>query len=547
MIKDSNYAFRVNISLDGYAKKTDSTACLSRAGAKAIGMDKMAFTEQSITIDDFLYFASSGHAFANLFSFNPNEKYWLESNGKHYKSYPVYKNGTNKGAMKLNFKTDKYFSGSQTVFVDIDDTKYATLTDFVGKLPMQPTAAYSSYSDNIEKHGKISRRWRLVYVFYSTLGLEDFKTTSEAVHRYIEICTGEPMDDNCGTRPSQYMNGGLSTGDMFKSGYIYGISDFAPYEKVEDAVETESAASQSIFDKEMVEKMDCTKYEDFMHYNSWRGYIYRTEREGDWERGVYQLTDDNYLQLWFYRETVKDGEHRRRKLFKNACLRRLMKPDIDADTLLFNLYVDAHRFFDNSDGVLTTDCLMNKVIKAMGMTEEELRDYCSWEIEYWQKNRPKFILNSGVDHSIAQINSICKEICYKQLDLLYDPTISVQENIARGLNVSQATLYRYCAERWINTNPQKPMTYKERREAKKAEKNGEIELFNKFYDPKISLRDNLTILKQAGVRLKSIDTVKNWANRYYKPQIEDSIEQPFCFPTYSDWSNYDFSFDSSVS
>ena len=86
MIKDSNYAFRVNISLDGYAKKTDSTACLSRAGAKAIGMDKMAFTEQSITIDDFLYYASSGHAFANLFSFNPNEKYWLESNGKHYKS-----------------------------------------------------------------------------------------------------------------------------------------------------------------------------------------------------------------------------------------------------------------------------------------------------------------------------------------------------------------------------------------------------------------------------------------------------------------------------
>lgn len=539
MIINTNYAFRVNISLDGYAKKTDSTACLSKTGAKAIGKEKMAFIEQTITVEDFLNYANSGHSFANLFSFNPNEKYWLESNGKHYQSYPVYKNGANKGAMKLTFKTDQFYSGSQTVFVDIDDTKYATLTDFVGMLPMQPTAAYSSYSDNVDKHGKISRRWRLVYVFYSTLGLEDFKTTSKAVHRYIELCTGEPMDDNCGTRPSQYMNGGLQTGDLFKSGYIYGISDFSPYEVPDKTCDAESDSFQPIFNEEMVEDMDSMSYENFMHYNSWRGYTYRTERRDAWERGIYQLTDDNYLQLWYYRETVKDGEHRRRKLFKNACLRRLINPCIDADSLLFNLYVDAHRFFENSDGVLTVDCLMSKVIKAMSMTEEELKEYCSWEIDYWQKNRPKFILNSGVDHSISEVNSICKEIRYKELDFLYDPSISVQENIARGLDVSQATLYRYCAERWIKTNPQKPMTYREKRKAKKAEKNGEIELFKKLYDPKLSFRDNLKVLNQAGVTIKSIDSVKKWAEKYYKPVIEETNDQPFHFPSFSDLTNKD--------
>ena len=167
MITNTNYTFRVNISLDGYARKSDSTACLSRAGAKAIGKEKMAFVEQSITVDDFLSYASSGHSFANLFSFNPNKEYWLENNGAHYKSFPVYKSGNRQGAMKLNFKTDEFFSGSQTIFVDIDDTKYTTLEEYIGMLPMQPTAAYSSFSDNVEKHGKISRRWRLVYVFYS--------------------------------------------------------------------------------------------------------------------------------------------------------------------------------------------------------------------------------------------------------------------------------------------------------------------------------------------------------------------------------------------
>ena len=513
MITNTNYAFRVNISLDGYARKSDSTACLSRAGAKAIGKEKMAFVEQSITVDDFLFYASSGHSFANLFSFNPDKEYWLESNGSHYKSFPVYRSGNRQGAMKLTFKTDEFFSGSQTIFVDIDDTKYTTLEEYIGMLPMQPTAAYSSFSDNVEKHGKISRRWRLVYVFYSTLGLEDFKTTSKAIHRYIE----------------------------FKSGYIYGISDFAPYENIDNMVETEPCTSESIFNQNMVDDMESMAYNDFMHYNSWRGYTYRTEREDAWERGIYQLTDDNYLQLWYYRETVMDGEHRRRKLFKNACLRRLMKPDIDADTLLFNLYVDAHRFFDNSDGVLTLDCLESKVIKAMGMSEEELREYCSWEIEYWQKNRPMFILNSGVDHSVAEINRICKEVRYKQLDLLYDPTISVQENIARGIDVPQATLYRYCAERWINTNPQKPMTYREKRKVKKAERNGDIEVFKKLYDPQLSLRDNLKVLKKAGIRIKSVETVKNWVNKYYEPMIEKTAEQLFCFPSFSDLVNDNFS------
>ena len=58
MITNTNYAFRVNISLDGYAKKTDSTACLSKTGAKAIGKEKMAFIEQTITVEDFLNYAS---------------------------------------------------------------------------------------------------------------------------------------------------------------------------------------------------------------------------------------------------------------------------------------------------------------------------------------------------------------------------------------------------------------------------------------------------------------------------------------------------------
>lgn len=121
VIKD--FRFQTNVSTDTYQSKQEATACLSRAGAKAVGKEKMAFMERSVSTTEFLCLATSGHAFCNLYDFDPNKQYWIEtSTGQHYQSYPVYKNGQNKGAMKLTFKADQFFKGSQTVFVDIDFT-----------------------------------------------------------------------------------------------------------------------------------------------------------------------------------------------------------------------------------------------------------------------------------------------------------------------------------------------------------------------------------------------------------------------------------------
>ncbi len=78
------------------------------------------------------------------------------------------------------------------------------------------------------------------------------------------------------------------------------------------------------------------------------------------------------------------------------------------------------------------------------------------------------------------------------------------------------------------------MTRREKREAKKAEKNGEIERFKKLYDPQLSLRDNLKVLMEAGIRIKSTFTVKKWADKYFLPESEEIEEQIPCFPSFSD-------------
>ena len=110
MIIFKNFSFTTNISVEAYSTKKEATACLSREGAKAVGKNKIAFREHKVTVPQFLEYATTGHAFCNLFNYNPNQKYWIEtSTGQHFLSYPVYKNGENKGAMKVSFKSDIFF------------------------------------------------------------------------------------------------------------------------------------------------------------------------------------------------------------------------------------------------------------------------------------------------------------------------------------------------------------------------------------------------------------------------------------------------------
>ena len=526
MKTDSNFVFRVNVSNDSYMTKSEASACLSRAGAEAVGKVKMAFRECDVTVDEFLQYALNGHSFCNLFDYDPNQKYWIEtSSGKRYQSYPVYRQGRNKGCMKLNFKSDRFFRGSQTVFVDVDYTRFKTIPEYLDCLTLKPTCAYMSYSDKLEKDGITSRRFRLVYVMDRELN----KMNMNIVNRYITDCiirdTGEPMADECGTRASQYFNGVRGNDEYYASYNIYSRLDF-PDNLPDVIVQPPSPPSQQTslptveFDDRLLHDMCTMDYKTFMHYNSLKYcYFYRTER-ADWIDGIYQLTDDSYVQLWWHRETITDGNHRRRTLFKFACLRRLMNPNIDANTLLFNMYLDFHRFIDNSDHIITLGTLTRRTRRAMTMTYDELREYCQYEINYWKDHRPKFIMHPNAPKSQAFINYVTKRIHYAELDLSYDRTKSVQDNAA-ALGISPATLYRYCSERYIETNPGKGQTYVQKRQAKKQDKADKKATFMLYYDPNLSAAKNREKMLQYGLDV-SVGTIRNWGKEYAMPSIPTS-------------------------
>ena len=529
MYKNDDFNFSTTISREHYESKQDALACLSEPGAKAINRIRMAWMEHVVSLDEFMQLATSGYCFCNLFKFDPTKKYWIESkDGKWRLERPLYLRGANKGYMKMSFKADKFFRGAQTIFVDVDYTRFEDVQDYLATLTIPPTCVYMSFSDKKEKTNTkiVSRRFRMVYIFSEILNAKEFLYISRYITKRIEADTGEPMDDDCGTRKSQYMNGVFGNNETYRSDYIYSKDDFAEgglFSVLPPDIEDVDATNEAVeavpmFDKRMVADMERLSYDEFMHYNSWKyRYFYRTEKP-DWIINTYQFTDENFLRLFYYLETVKDGEHRRRKLFYAACLRRLMYPEVDANTLLFNLYVDRERFYDNSDGVITITHLKRKVLRVMQMSIEELVVFCGSSIAYWKVNRPRIIFKPGSKFNLGLVRTVYKKIRYAEIDEQYDPQMSVRENMEAGLDVPQSTLYRYCRERGYQTDPNRPQSIRKQQEMKRKEKLIKIENFTRLYDTSLTPNENLELLAQKGLLL-SYSTLMRWKNLYIAPPI----------------------------
>lgn len=449
-----DFKFVASISKCGYATKQDVINTLGRENRKKYGTESLRFAERTVTVDEIVDLIGDGYAFCATFDTNNGELMWKkQEDGKKKCICPVLKDGY----MSMTVKRDEFFKGSQIVSIDIDDTQYTNVKDYIAQLTYIPTFAYTSYSDSPEK-----RKFRLCYVLDKPLNsIEEYKEVANTIHYQAEQDTQEPISDKCGEKASQYFNGtNLSAGaELYKYYVVYDRSDFPTIEQ-EQEDEDKYAKVKCEFDKDTVKAMETQTYQKFMHRNSLK-YQYFYQSEIDWKDGEkWRAVDDSFVGLCYrWRgtgeiEKYKDGEHRRRKLKTYACLRRLIKPSITPTELLFNLYVDRERFFDNSDAALTIEVLKSKVNAAFSMEIDEIKQRYSVVLE---KNRRKIVLNMGylckLDNIHAIINEAKKEVNYAAIDEYYNSELSVSENLKNlqdnGVKVCRRTIYRYCADRGI--------------------------------------------------------------------------------------------------
>lgn len=533
---NETFKFRVNISSEYYETKEISKATLTTTGAKSIGKNKMSFKEKEVTAREMLNYAVSGYSFAPVFEVNPNVKYCITGkDGKKKYSYPVYSRGANKGALKLTFKRDEFFKSSSVVFLDIDNTKYPTIPDYLNTLEFKPTFCYPSYSDNIQKNGITSRRFRMAYVFNSPMSAEQFRKANKSLNCKTEIDTAEELDDKCNEAVSQYFNGVYDCTEKYYTGIIYDYSDFIVPETDQPKYNTATVTEiDQIDEKEVIEKeityskamfydMSHLDYDHFMTRYRWQfNYSYDNSNPNGWIKWgeteiYYQFVGEDYFELYWNVNRVQDGQKRRKKVYERMCLRKLMNPEISLDTLMFCAYEDIHRFFDNSDNVLNPDYILRNATNAYKMELTEIESKYSDNIAYLrQTSNPKdhIILKSG-SAAGGQANLVKSEIKFSLIDGIYDTALSVKENLAKIeaelFPISKSSLYEYCKSRNI--------TYRMSDDDIKE-----------LLDFSLSYRKNLAKLKDEGFKvgnkrvLKIYNQFKPLENDTTSLQIDNTLE-----------------------
>lgn len=530
---DQEYKYEVSLSLEAFEDKTISKAMIMsvrsfkndsadlkaekasrREIRKRYGYKRgISFDRFTLTSGELLEKLTEGHTVANLYSDVMTRK---------------------DGSWGIAEKCDLNFEGSWLVGVDIDETSYKSARDFISTLSLEPTFWYTTYSN---QQGDNGARFRMIYALDEKVADKYyFRYVAWNINQMIQKDTDEEIKDNCNLLASQYFNGTNKNapGIVFDCGIsnkVYSFSDFSLsddsyldflkhncYYKtlnnakrfdIQQRIDNFSSSCFAVCEnKETTERInpflvkDMTEmsYDDFMKNNRHKyHYFYRTEQEGWAEIEVegktyyYQPIDTEYIQLPYYPSLQQDQMKRRKKLYLRMCLRRIIMPEIDADTLLYCAYEDRHKFIDNSDGVVSIECLKKNVESCMEKDVDSLREDLKDYIESLPKPKSGIIFRGGQfkDYSDNEVlwglqSKVIKEIRYQEMDRIFDKGKSVNENMKimkeKGMEISQKSFYRYLHVKEIKI------------------KLTDEDLSN-LIDKNLSIRDNVKIIKDMGYRI----------------------------------------------
>lgn len=562
MNTNPNYNFTVSLSQVPYMSKQETTAAIiggdeGKTMRQDLGMkDKACFMSIATTPSGLLHAALTGYTFCGVFSdFPPNDPV----NKKTY----VRKDGCfTLSGKSSEFFSGSYFVGidiDKTQYQSIE--QFVAKLQYK---PTFWYTSYSHLQYDASTGMPKGLRFRLMYVFDQKIQNEYFfRYCSYKVHKMVESSTNELIHDTCGLCCTQYFNGTNIFDKTLKVDYdctniIYSLADFnttleefisflgsncmlkkvdkiqkkemqqlkcSIMSKIQYTTTTttqqavilsasdisEHSTTESIrFNSFLIKDADNLEWSVFHNkYKHYYEYVYRTERE-DWSSITdsigniiqFQYCDEDYLELKWIPKMLHDGQHRKRTLFHRGWLRRIIKPSITPDELLYNLLVDREHFFNNSDNELSVYRIQEIVRECY---KYEIEDYKTQNKNIFHDTinrcRKKQVIIHRTSKSIIRANSLLKELRWKFLDKAYNQRLSVSENL-KILNdsdfiISRSTLYNYCVNRGIVTR-------------KKAE--DKYQRFIELHQDYMSCRNEQQYLAENGLQL-SLGTIQAYRKR----------------------------------
>ena len=491
----------------------------------------LTWTKKTINLTSLIDYIKEGHAFCGVFT----------------------------DSFAQTFKKQCNWKGSFFIGVDCDDMplKYDEFMTIIKESDICPNIAYRTANDGIK-----GNRYRLIYVFdemieNSILFTHLYECIEYKIRMLFHI---DKFHDSCGSGIERFFYPTNHVDDIFYNELYYDFKSISDREFVINTSDYEKRQKEAKKHKEnTIERkefrsFDFTKYDmlinefadDFQNMKfeeliSKYVKTYPNKEHTDlpivseddavivlpsdyvqinrnWYVGVNEKTDNRISNI----RKIKDGEGRRKTLFKNALIRRKINPNITFDNLLFNILCEFDWYMINNGNKIYRKDIYEIAENAYNT---DLKKYD----EYFSKIRnkyPKMIANTDycVKYGVTKKQAVAigkKQITYKKIGDMYDFLLSDKENLKvmkeNGLNICNKTLQRWKRENCISKIGTKVDTtnYKER------ERNI---IGCKVHFSKIGTkehRDNEVIrLHNEGMSLRSIAVTlnisKNTANKIIK-------------------------------
>ena len=428
MTDTKDYTFEVSLSSRGFENKPD----------KRIEVPNLRFNRTTTDIDGFVMSIVDGYCYTGI-----------------YRS----------DSITMTEKTNNNYLYSYLVSIDIDHTQ-VSMDDMIDRIEFKPTLAYTSYNNGLNGES----RYRLVYCFSDKIeGKENYSNYVSAIVKAIGLDVKDI--DPKSLSACQYYNGnGSENIEVYLNDIIYTKDDFKIYYKdnSNDIKDNKSVNQKHIYNPQYNMCLDDT-FENTEFFNDYWNmrmedvlgkYI---DVYPNLEHTPMDLPDEDTPLIIFpegYTEIrrwwrvnrdgkpikIKDGEGRRRKLFLNGILRRLINPEITIENLLYNLLYELCYYISNYNA---ENIIGKKEIFqiAKDVMKEDITKY-----ECMRGSKRKFTVNPAycAKYKLNKrqvINIVGKQKRDQMIGELYDFLLTDKENLEvmkeNGLNISPRTLKRW--------------------------------------------------------------------------------------------------------
>jgi len=437
MSADTEFRFNLCVSQQGYETKPSKEQ-----------VPKITFEPRNLTIDDALKCATEGRAFCYSFTTAKQD-----------------------GIITIKDKKESNFLSTSTIIYDFDDMD-VSMFDFIETLPYKPSFAYPTYSDG--KNG--FSRFRLAYVFdYPVWGVSQFNTLYQAIATANAFRLEKKGHGGWDKRNvSQLYYGTKAQASTYNGHTVYSTVSFEPFAFSTKEEPTVSATKETDYTKYET-TIDAEFLHDFAHlsqkglYTKYREVFYPNYEPSlstpliEDESGMFSLYPEDYVCVKHKRQgkyTLRweVGEDRKKKLFVTAHMMLFNLPSLSIENLIYNLSIERQWYYDNSDGKISNDVLIQTAINAFTKPyalEPSKHGVFTLNKAFWE----------GQGYTANQAKMIVRRyLKAREVERLYNPSLTRKENVRilkeNGVAITDRTLRRMVSREDIKINsPKASHTY----------------------------------------------------------------------------------------